>query len=94
MSVETTNIFEEISSGLDPLVQEYLNRALHENIVDLYVEYYNREVDLEYQPGNHTNEAATLKIIVKQCEQRIIDKALRENGYDSRIVLKYAKNKK
>lgn len=94
MGAEAKNILEEGSSDLNPMVQEFLDRALHEDIVDLYVEYHNREVDLEYQPGDRKEEAKNLRLIVSQCEQRIVQKALQKSGYDSRLVLKYVKNKK
>lgn len=91
MSAETKNIFEELSSNIDPVVQEFISRAAKENIVDLYVEYYNRKVDLEYQPNRDKKEMANLNLIEKQCEQMIVQKALHENGYDARMMIKYVK---
>jgi len=95
MSAETTNIFGELSANLDPMVQEFISRATKENIIDLYVEYYNRGVDIEYRPDidkkEKEKEKAALRLIEHQCEQMIIQKALRENGYDTRMMIKYVK---
>lgn len=93
MSAVTKDIFKDMRDNLDPVVQEFLSRGTKENIVDLYVEYYNRDVDLEYQKACDAKERANLRLIINQCEQMIIQKALQENGYDARMMIKYVKKR-
>lgn len=94
MAAETKDIFEEIASDTDPVLREFIDRASKENIVDLYVEYYNQLADLEYQSHCDAKEKEYLKLFEKQCVRMIIQRALQENGYDTRMVLKYVKKNK
>lgn len=87
-------IFEDLTKDTDPEILAYVERAAKEHLVDLYVEYYNRAEDAKFQSGASSKEAKTLNLIVRQCEMRIISKALSERGWESVMSIKYQKKKK
>lgn len=93
MDIGTNDLFKQLSENTDPMIQAFIERSAKEDIVDLYVEYFNQLVDLEYQPDADTHEKTKIKTVVRECEQLLIQRVLREKGYDVRMMLKYVKKK-
>ena len=93
MNEEMKKILEQISAGAGPLLQEFCERFVKEDIVDLYAEYYNRAADLDCQPKTNNKESKEISAILRHCEQLIAQKALTERGYHIQMLTKYVKKK-
>ncbi len=73
-------------------IEAFAHRQFKEDIVELYVEYYNLVADLSY---DNSEEAKKLKrqldFILDTCSESIIRQVLKEKGYTSHLLSKYYK---
>lgn len=91
MSEGLKKSMEVIAGGSSHLIQEFCERSVKEDIVDLYAEYYNRAEDFKCQPNADSKEKNALTVIVSFCEKTIAQKALAERGYFPHLITKYVK---